>query len=48
MTICEKIRGFDYFGAPIGLTYHKESTFQTRLGGVVTIMIVIVLGTLVT
>ena len=45
MSFCEKIKSFDCFGAPIGLTYQKESTFQTRIGGIVTVLIVFVLGT---
>ena len=32
------IRGFDIYGSPIQLTYKKETTFKSLLGGVVTLL----------
>ena len=33
------LKGFDIFGQPIGLTYKGEATFQTRCGGLSSILI---------
>ena len=33
------LKGFDIFGQPIGLIYKGESTFQTRCGGIFSILI---------
>ena len=37
------LKGFDIFGQPIGLIYKGESTFQTRCGGIISILIWILL-----
>ncbi len=40
----EKLRQFDIFGAPVGVTYGGESRFRTGLGGCVTILLLIFFG----
>ena len=40
----QSARSFDFFGAPIGVTYKNESTFKTFLGGCVTIALAIFIG----
>ena len=40
----EKIRSFDSFGAPIGVTFNGESNYKTTIGGAVTVVLLIVLG----
>ena len=40
----EKLRQFDIFGAPVGVTYGGESRFRTGLGGCFTILLLIFFG----
>lgn len=35
----ERVRQFDLFGVPVGVTYNKEPVYKTGLGGIVTIFI---------
>ena len=38
MTIKERIRSYDVFGSPVGLTYKGDSSFKTVLGGIICIL----------
>jgi len=40
----EKMRSYDSFGAPIGVTFNGESSYKTAIGGAVTIVLLIILG----
>ena len=40
----ERIRELDIFGQPVSLVYKGESTFQTKCGGFVALMLTLFLG----
>ena len=40
----KKVKSYDSFGAPIGVTFKGESDYKTVFGGVVTIFLVLLLG----
>ena len=39
-----KMRQWDYFGAPIGVTYEGDPTYTTQVGGIVTLLLLIIIG----
>ena len=39
-----KLRGFDIFGAPVGVTFNGASTHQTALGGTVTLFLLSIIA----
>ncbi len=39
----EKIREFDIFGLEMGMTYKGDKEFKTRMGGLITTVVVILL-----
>ena len=41
---CRKLREYDLFGAPIGLTFEGEAKYKTRVGGFVSLIICILFG----
>lgn len=40
----EKVKEWDYFGTPIGVTFDGESTYKTPLGGYLTMLIILFIG----
>ena len=44
MACFERIRGLDIFGQPVSLVYKGESTFQTKCGGCVALMLTLIIG----
>ena len=40
----EKMRSYDSFGAPIGVTFNGESSYKTTIGGAVTVALLVILG----
>ena len=40
----EKVKSYDTFGAPIGVTFKGEPTFKTVCGGAITLFIILLLG----
>ena len=40
----QSARSFDFFGAPIGVTYKSEPTFKTTAGGCITIWLLVLFG----
>ena len=41
--VFEKVRAFDLFGLEMGLTYKGDKEFKTRMGGLITLIIVLTL-----
>ena len=41
MSCCECVRKFDIFGTPVSLKYKGDETFRTRIGGCITISIML-------
>ena len=39
-----RVRGCDFFGAPIGVTYKSEYDFKTAVGGWASIILIVFLG----
>lgn len=42
MTISEKVRQLDAFGYPVALTYEGKQHYQTRYGGVVSLIVIFI------
>lgn len=42
----EALRALDIFGAPIGLNYKGENTFSTKIGGLFTLILYVLLVSL--
>ena len=40
----ERLRSIDIFGAPIGVTFNRMPNFKTSFGGLVTLILIILLG----
>ena len=40
----ERVREFDIFGTPVGVTYKGQASYQTGLGGCVTITLLVIFG----
>lgn len=40
----ERVRQFDIFGAPVGVTFNGEARYKTGLGGCVTLLLLVVFG----
>jgi hypothetical protein len=40
----DKIKSYDGFGAPIGVTFKGENVYKTTCGGVVSILLLVLLG----
>ncbi len=44
-TACKrKVKSYDSFGAPIGVTFKGESDYKTVFGGAVTICLILLFG----
>ena len=41
----ERFRNFDIFGAPIGVTFNSDTEYKTKLGGFITILMLLLFGT---
>jgi len=42
------LRRFDLFGAPVGVTFKGESFYKTKIGGIVTLLLFLLIGSSVT
>ena len=44
-TSCKKkVRSYDSFGAPIGVTFRGEADYKTICGGTVTLLLIFIMG----
>lgn len=38
------LRKLDLFGAPVGVTFKGESEYKTKIGGTVTLLLILLIG----